>query len=92
MISHQLSLKTKRNNFIRERPIYNPAVSDPEGKGTRHASPCPFFKRLIRARYKFQSENVFVSKNGLMHIGLLLIQRPGEWAVPVCNSLETNSR
>jgi hypothetical protein len=81
-----------RKNFIRERPIYNPAVSVIEGKGNPHRVICAFLKQLIRASYKFPSENVFVSINGFMHIGLLLSQRPRKSAEFGCNSLETINR
>jgi hypothetical protein len=92
MNSHIVCLKNKRNNFIRERPIYNPAVSVAEGKGNLHAVCCSLLKQLIRASYKFPSENVFVSINGFMHIGLLLSQRPRKRAEFGCNSLETINR
>jgi hypothetical protein len=76
VISRSVCLKNERKNFVKECRIYNPAVSDPEGKDNLHATSCPFFKRLIRASYKFKKENVFVSIRAFMHIGLLLMQRP----------------
>jgi hypothetical protein len=79
-------------NSASEWRIYNPAVSDPEGKGNAYAAVCTFFNQFIRANYKFQKENVFVSIRALMHIGLLLIQRIRKRADSRCNSLETINR
>jgi hypothetical protein len=92
MNSHIVCLKNKRNNFIRELPIYHPAVSVPEGRGNLRAIICSLLKQLIRASYKFPSENVFVSINGFMPYWPFIKPTSEKMRGFGCNSLETINR